>query len=179
MVARGDEAGAMKDDLGTLEELFQQFGPRLYRAAYLLSPSSDQAEEMVQETFAAAAETWARFEYRSSVYTWLYSILFRLARRERRRAGRQPATTDLTELPSRYPSPAEQVELSEQTSALRGCLGELPPEQSEVLVLFYLESMRYNEIAHAVGVPIGTVKSRLHSAKQALAHRLRERGIEL
>jgi len=55
----------------------------------------------------------------------------------------------------------------------------LPEEQQEVLVLFYLESMRYRDIAEAVGVPIGTVKSRLYAAKQELARRLEERGIEL
>ena len=177
-MARRDEAGAMKDDLGTLEGLFQQVGPRLHRAAYLLSPGSEQAEELVQETFAVAVEAWPRFEHRSSAYTWLYSILLRLARRARQRAGREPVTADMTGFLSRYPNPTEQVEFSEQTSALRECLAELPPEQSEVLVLFYLESMRYHEIAQAVGVPMGTVKSRLHAAKRALAAKLSQRGIE-
>ncbi len=176
---RGDETGAMNDEPATLEELFQQLGPRLYRSAFLLSRNPEQAEALVQATFAASVEAWPRFEHRSSAYTWLYSILLRLARRERDTADGYVPDVELSELPRPGADPAQQVELSEQTSALRECLGELSAEQSEVLVLFYLDSMRYHEIAQAVGVPIGTVKSRLHAAKRALARKLRERGIEL
>ena len=133
----------------------------------------------MQATFAASVEAWPRFEHRSRAYTWLYSILLRLARRERDAADRYVPDVELSELPSPGADPAQQVELSEQTSALRECLGELSAEQSEVLVLFYLESMRYEDIARTLGVPVGTVKSRLYAAKQALGKKLRERGISL
>lgn len=176
---RGDEAGAMSDEPRTVEELFHRLSPRLYRAAYLLSRSDERAEALVQATFAASVEAWPRFEHRSSAYTWLYSILLRLARRERDAADRYVPDVELSELPSPGADPAAQVELSEETSALRECLGELSAEHGEVLVLFYLESMHYRDIAQAVGAPIGTVKSRLHAAKQALANKLRARGIEL
>ena len=169
----------MKDEPGTVEELFRAYAPRLYRSAFLLSTGPAEAEALVQDTFAAAVEAWPRFEHRSTAYTWLYSILLRRARRARAGAGRLRADAEVAALPSEGPGPVERAELSEETSVLRESLGELPPEQSEVLVLFYLEWMRYHEIAQAVGVPIGTVKSRLHAAKRALAAKLRKRGIEL
>ncbi len=169
----------MKEAPGELEKLFHQLGPKLYRAARLLARDAEQAEVLVQSTFVAAIEAWPRFERRSSTYTWVYGIMLRLLRRQRQQERREPALLEAAEIPSDGPGPAEQVELSEETLALRECLSELPSEQSEVLVLFYLESMRYREIAEALGVPIGTVKSRLHAAKRALAVTLRKRGIEL
>jgi len=175
----GDEAEAMSSEPGTVEELFHAYASRLYRAAFMLSGGPERAEALVQETFAAAVEAWPRFEHRSRAYTWLYSILLRRARRRRQQADRRLDTADVAALPSRSPNPVEQVELGEQTTVLMESLGQLPAEASEVLVLFYLESMRYREIAEALGVPIGTVKSRLHAAKRVLAARLRERGIEL
>ena len=169
----------MAQEPGTVAELFCRFGPRLRRAAAFLSRDAGEAEELVQATFAAAVEAWAQFEGRSSPYTWLYSILLRLARRERERSLRGPQAVDSFELPAGGADPAEGAVLKEETQALRECLHELPEGQREVLVLFYLESMRYRDIAEAMGVPIGTVKSRLYAAKQELARRLRERGIEL
>jgi RNA polymerase sigma factor (sigma-70 family) len=169
----------MAQEPGTVEDLFCRFGPRLRRAAAFLSRDAGEADELLQATFAAAVEAWPRFAGRSSPYTWLYSILLRLARRERERSAREPQAVDSFELPAAGADPAAGAVLKEETQALRQCLQELPQDHREVLVLFYLESMRYRDIAEAVGVPIGTVKSRLYAAKQELARRLQERGIEL
>lgn len=177
-VAQDDMTSEGKGGSGKIAELFCQLRPRLFRAACLTLGDVEEAEALVQDTFARALEAWPRFKRRSSASTWLYGILLRLARQRRRRRASQLPAEELMALPSREASPFQQAESGEQTQALKECLQELPEEQTEALVLFYLESMRYREIAEALGVPIGTVKSRLHAAKRALAEALRKRGIE-
>lgn len=150
--------------------------PRIYRAACLLLDDAHEAEDATQQTFVEAWRGWARFEGRSSAFTWLYRILVRTCARRRRRRGWlawRGATADpvdvAMELADPAPGPDVRHERSDLQEAVRVLLRSLSPKLRAVLVLRYVEDCTVPEIARTLGVPEGTVKSRLNYALEAAA----------
>jgi RNA polymerase sigma-70 factor (ECF subfamily) len=123
------------------------------------------ADDLVQDTLERA---WSRlFQWRngSDLRAWLFSIMHNL-RVDQLRRPRLPTRSideDDFEVPTR-PTQADELELRDIESAL----GQLPDEQREVLLLVALEEMGYAEIAAALGIPIGTVMSRLSRGRERL-----------
>jgi len=127
-----------------------------------------------------AWKSWNSFEDRSAVYTWVYRILIRRYHRwQRRQILRRMffvSTTDQKESqtfidPSELPG--SLMEHAEQNAQLWKLLGTLRPKYREVLVLRYAESMRLEQIADALQMPLGTVKSRLSHAHAQLGEKLK------
>jgi RNA polymerase sigma-70 factor (ECF subfamily) len=143
--------------------LIDRHGQYLYGVARVLTRSETEAEDAVQETLMASMS--ARFEGRSSVRTFLVSILVRQAAQLRRkRRGWLRIVPDVPEARStRDASLASDAKLD-----LAILLEKLSPEHREVLVMRELEQMTYEQIAHAIGVPRGTVESRLFRAREQL-----------
>ena len=155
--------------------------PRVYRAACLLLDDPHEAEDITQKVFLDAWRGWGRFEGRSEVFTWLYTILRRACARHRRqmwwrlfRAAGARTMQALDDYPADCPSPGEATSVSDDGSAVRALLKKLSPGLREVLVLRYVENYSVSEIAQALKVPEGTVKSRIHYALQIAAQRWRE-----
>ena len=145
--------------------------PRIYRAACLLLDDPHEAEDATQQAFVEAWRGWARFEGRSSAFTWLYRILVRTCARRRRRRGwlawRKAAVDPIemaSELADPAPGPDARHEQGDTRQAVRTLLRGLSPKLRAVLVLRYVEDCTVLEIARALGVPEGTVKSRLNYA---------------
>lgn len=136
-----------------------------------------EAEDIAQETFVRAHRALAEFRGESSLSTWLYAIasrlcLNRLASAEYRIArSRYDGSLDnligLTE-----EEPGSDLERIEREAALRGAIGELPEERRIVVVLRDLEGLSYEEIASALSLELGTVRSRLHRARLELKDKL-------
>jgi len=150
--------------------------PRIYRAACLLLADPHEAEDVTQRVFVEAWRGWARFEGRSSAFTWLYRILVRTCARHRRRHGRlawrlgpsEPAAA-AEAIPDPAPGPAERHARDETHADVRTLLRALSPKLRAVLVLRYVEDCTVPEIARALGLPEGTVKSRLNYALESAA----------
>ncbi len=152
-----------------LAELYARHrGPLL---AYLRSlvPDPDLAEELFQDTLFAAWTGAASYEGRSSVRVWLLGI----ARRRAHDAGRrrsfhavEPSVLDSLSAPD--PEPESLAVAGAERQMLRAAMERLSPTHREVLVLNFVQELPYREIAQVMGVPIGTVMSRLHHAKRAL-----------
>jgi RNA polymerase sigma-70 factor (ECF subfamily) len=152
-------------DPGAAQELVNSYGDRLLRSAFSLCGNEADAQDIVQDTFLQAIRSVHRFQGRSAVYTWLYSILLNLTRhyhRDRKRivyddelAGREASPPD--ENPS-------QLDAGTASSALWQALSQLTAPHREVIVLRYYEDMKIHEIATHLGISKGTVKSRLHYA---------------
>lgn len=157
-VAAGDEVA--------FRELYERYADRVFRYALTLLKSRHLAEEVVQETMVAVWRGAGSFKGRSQVSTWIFGIArnqaHALLRREDRGA-REP------EEPLVLPDPAGPLEREGRVLA---ALAELPPEQQEVVVLTFYEGLSYKEIARMLGVPEGTVKSRMHFAKRKLREAL-------
>ncbi len=158
--------------------------PKLYRTACFLTGDHHEGEDLLQETLLEAWKSWNSFEDRSSVYTWVYRILIRRYHRWQRRqilrrmffvstADQKESQTfiDPSELPGSL------MEHAEQNAQLWKLLATLRPKYREVLVLRYAESMRLEQIADALQVPLGTVKSRLNHAHAQLGEKLKRAAL--
>lgn len=149
---------------------------RLKKSAWLLCGDAHVAEELAQETFVRAIDGWHRFEGRSEVSTWLYSIMFRLhARRHRsavRAAERIKKWVDIVKSrPKVVEDPAANLASRAWRESLWAEVAKLPARQQQVIILRFAEGFSYQQIADACGIPLGTAKTRLHGA----LNRLRER----
>jgi RNA polymerase sigma-70 factor (ECF subfamily) len=168
-----------------LRELAEQYYDRLFRSALVMCGDDDVAEELVQDTFLAAAKGLDRFEGRSSYYTWLYGILLNKFRGWLRKKDRPPMSLERHAEKLSASGAAELVEAEgeeaseklmkkETAHQVRAALDELPAHHRSVLVLRYVENMSYQEIADTVGCSLGTVKSRIHYALKKVGGKLRE-----
>jgi RNA polymerase sigma-70 factor, ECF subfamily len=160
----------------TFDAMAEALRPRIYRAACLLLDDPHEAEDATQQVFVAAWRGWGRFEGRSDVFTWLYTILRRACARRRRQAWwrhfrRAAASPEdaLSEHPSPGPAPHEEAGARDEAAAVRALLARLSPALREVLVLRYVEACSVPEIAQALAITAGTVKSRIHYALQVAA----------
>jgi RNA polymerase sigma-70 factor (ECF subfamily) len=145
---------------------------RLYRLAVSLIGNAADAEDVLQETFAGAYRGLSKFEGRASVGTWLTRILVLQTARFRRDRRRKPMGALGSE--SEGPADGKPSGLGgvDARIDIQAALLQLSPAHREVLVLREFEQMSYEEIADVVGVPQGTVESRLHRARVELREKL-------
>src|SRR5881296_646543 len=157
------------------EELVTAYQHRVFGVALRMLGSCAEAEELAQEVFLRVHRAIAEFRGDAKLSTWLYAIasrlcLNRLASGERR-AVREGEET-LTRLASSHAGPADELERSELEAALHRAIAELPEERRIVVVLRDLEGLAYEEIAAALELELGTVRSRLHRARMDLREKL-------
>lgn len=128
----------------------------------------DLAADAAQETFLTMTKSLARFEGRSDLRTWLFGIAYRHCHALSRKTRREPSPMDasLCKEPSTgSPCPIE-------ATAVRDALGKLSNEHREVVLLHEVDGLTYSEIAETLGIPVGTVKSRLYHALAAMRRTL-------
>jgi RNA polymerase sigma-70 factor, ECF subfamily len=160
-IARGDREA--------LAELYACYQQPLFRYLLQLTPDYGLAEEMLQDTFVAVWKSARTFEGRSSVQTWLISIARRQAHNTLRR--RKLLTVDeaeLEEMASKEPEPEDFALASVARDELVAAFKQLASLHREIIVLIFIEELSYPEVANVLGIPVGTVKSRLSNAKRML-----------
>jgi len=146
------------------------YGP-LYQFAFSLTRDEAEACDLTQQTFCIWAAKGHQLRDTSKVKTWLFTTLHREFLGSRRRQARFPHVElefAAAELPTVSPATIEQLD-SEQ---LLHTLGQLDEIYRAAIMLFYLEDHTYNEIAEILGIPLGTVKSRLTRGLEKLHHLL-------
>jgi RNA polymerase sigma-70 factor (ECF subfamily) len=153
-----DARGAERDT--AFAELYRAHAPKVRGLCTLLLRGRGEVDDAIQETFIAVAGALHNFRGDARLSTWIFRIAVRTAIRV---AGRTRAHEPLDEEPA-----APDVHL-ETSRRLRAAMAELPAEQRAVLALFSIEGLRHGEIAEILGVPEGTVWSRLHAARKRLA----------
>jgi RNA polymerase sigma-70 factor (ECF subfamily) len=161
-------------DARAFEELVRTHQHRVFGTALRMLGSRAEAEEIAQETFLRAHAALASFRGDAKLSTWLYAIasrlcLNRLASGERRIAAHGDSV--LAHLAGGA-DPGLEVERSELEAALHRAIAELPEDRRIVVVLRDLEGLSYEEIAEALGLELGTVRSRLHRARMDLKDKL-------
>lgn len=151
----------------TIEELVTRHAQTVFRYAYRLSGSMVDAEDLTQETFLLAAKNIDQLENPIRAQGWLLAIT-RNAFLRQRRVHQVALVEDIeaTAVESAVESDGADEEL------LQIAIQSLPEEQRVMVLMFYYEDMSYKEIAEQLGIPIGTVMSRLSRAKAALRKKL-------
>lgn len=173
---------AVRGDALAFESLVRAYQKRAYAIAYGFVGNREDAIEMAQEAFARIYKSMDRFDTNMPFYPWLYRIvknacLNHLKKKQRHgevslnelaESGFDPADADS--------DPSKDAESGELRRTIVAALEHLSPEHREILVLRHLQELSYIEIAQCLGVPQGTVMSRLHAARINLRKVLEERG---
>jgi len=150
------------------EALYREHFAFVWRNARRLGCTDEWVDDAVHEVFLVATRRIAEFEARSSVRTWLFAITFRIVGRMRRDRGRRLAQVQryVAERPELVADAERETEAAQY---LRQLLLKLNEAQRVVLILAELEGFTSSEIAETLGVPAGTVDSRLRAARLQLA----------
>ncbi len=168
-----DWAGALcaiaeRQDREAFGRLFGHFAPRLKRFLMQGGSPDAQAEELAQEALAAVWRKAATFDpARAGASTWIFTIARNLRVDLLRRGhGMEQADDafDFEQVEADEPPCEDQVHAARQGERLRGALALLSPEQQQVLRLSYYEDESHSRIAAVLGLPLGTVKSRVRMA---------------
>lgn len=170
------EAVARTQDRDAFASLFAHFAPRLKSYLMGLGTSAAAAEELVQETLLAVWRKAASFDRsRAGAATWLFTIARNLridaARRERTALAYAVDVTDEPEAPEQ---PDAEVSATQREGRVREAMKTLPSDQAAVIRLAFFQEKAHSEIADALGIPLGTVKSRVRLAMARLRERLED-----
>lgn len=183
VVLLGTSSSQDDKSLAGFEELAMPLFDSLYNFARWLSQNRDEAEDLVQETFVKALKGFASFQQGTNFRAWMYRILRNtfLTSRTGLAATRTVALESEGEgqvLAVSRETPESILLGQAGQQRVRAALEQVPVIFREVLLLCDVEEMSYQEIADTLGVPIGTVMSRLHRARKALRAALEEKSQE-
>jgi len=156
-------ASARGGDTGAFAMLFERWNPRLTAHAWRLLGHADDAREAAQAGWAEIAQGLRRLRDERAFPAWAYRIVSRRCARAIARAVRERGTLgDEPSCPAA--DPGERIAAAEVRAAVRA----LPPDQRAAVALFYFEELSVGEVAVALDVPVGTVKTRLMHARRKL-----------
>lgn len=170
---------AGSDDVESFRLLHERWQSPIRRLCIRMTGDEHRSDDLTQETFARVFGARREFENGRKFSTWLWRIALNLCHDELRRRQRRPevaltiADAEFGDRPaeepaSEGPSPAQHLESSERHAAVRAALLELPEHYRVVVVLRHYEDLKFAEIAEALDLPEGTVKSRMAEALKLL-----------
>jgi len=164
-------------DMEAFQELIRQFQRKVFRVISSYHRNPEDAMEVVQDTFFKVYSSRHTWERRSSFSGWLYRIAINASIDRHRRQGKHSAASleDVVESAGHssatltsHQTPHDQLRSRERRRLLENAVRRLPERQREVVSLRYFGEMQLEEIARALGLPLGTVKSNLHKAVSSL-----------
>jgi RNA polymerase sigma-70 factor, ECF subfamily len=163
---------------GSFEELAMPLFDQLFNFAHWLTQNREEAEDLVQETYAKALKGFSSFQLGTNFRAWMYRILrntFLTSRTGLKVTMTVPLDPeeDGPELAIESDTPETILFERSNHELLQSAIDELPVYFREILLLCEVEEMSYQEIAETLSIPIGTVMSRLSRARKALRDRLR------
>jgi RNA polymerase sigma-70 factor (ECF subfamily) len=155
--------------------LVRRYQDRLYPTVFRLTGCAEDALDLLQEAFLRAYQKLDHFNGESSFYTWVYRIAVNLGLSELRKR-RHAVSGGLPRNPRDLRAeddPAISLERAERDEQIQQALGALAPDHRTIVVMKEFDDLRYDEISAMLGIPVGTVRSRLHRARCELRERLR------
>jgi RNA polymerase sigma-70 factor (ECF subfamily) len=169
----------LSGDQAAWDQIVRQHWRKVFNLAYKFVGRHDEAEDLTQDIFLKIFKALRTFDRRANFQTWLISISrnlcidhYRSVRKERETMARDVDASDLSPV-SRERSPLSQLEQVDLKQIIRQALAELPPALRQAVVLRDLQEFSYQEIADQLGLPEGTVKSRINRGRFELARQLR------
>lgn len=157
---------AQQGDRAALERLAARWRPRHYAHARRLLGRAEGAADAVQDAWTGIIRGLARLREPEQFPSWSYAIVTRRCQDGMRRKGREPPSVSDIDVPD-----ATTVG-REQALDLRRAMAALPPDQRAGIALFYIDGFSVVEIAEALGIPAGTVKTRLFHARRSMRRQL-------
>jgi RNA polymerase sigma-70 factor (ECF subfamily) len=161
-------------------QLVERYHERIFNVCFRIVGNFHDAEEATMDTFLACYRSLDNFEGRASFATWVYRIAIRCAYRYREKRPPESLNIGESELSERHSNaePDKILGQAEIQKAIEQAMGMLPDRLRDVTVLYFLEGLSYSDIAEILECPIGTVGSRINSArrymKQRLGHLIKE-----
>lgn len=168
-------------DRDALDALITRYEPRVYRFGLGMCRDTDDAQDVLQDTFLSMVRSLATFRAESSLSTWLYAIAHHACLKKRRRRASSPPSVDSLDalapavrdgLASPAATPEELLAGDELHGTLQAAIGALDSAQREVLLLRDVEGLTAPETAKVLGVSVAAIKSRLHRARLAVRETL-------
>ena len=162
-------------DQSAFLELYERHRQPIFRFAYRLLGSVEMAEDVTHDCFLGLIRKPENFDpSRGSLRTYMYAAARNLAMKHFRSTGRESALDDLTEEPNipKRQEPLRRLLDKELSIKVKDAISDLPPLQREALILFEYEGLALSDVATVVGTDVGTVKSRLHRARERLRRTL-------
>lgn len=179
-------------DNAWLEQLVYRYERDLYNYLRRFLGDSQYAEDVFQATFLQIYLKADQFDTHRKFRPWLYMVATNQAIDAQRRNKRHQhaslqkniSSTEnfdgmslLDIIPSEAPSPEENLEIQERAKQIHEFVDTLPPPLRDVVILIYYEGIKYREAAEILGLPVGTVKSRLHNAMKRIGQWLRHKKV--
>jgi RNA polymerase sigma-70 factor, ECF subfamily len=170
---------ALAGDSAAFGQLVTRYQDRLYNSLVHQVGSAETAYDLVQDAFVQAYVKLETFGRASAFYTWLYRIAFNLAATHHRRAKPMISVDEAREKLGREPvdnspPPEARMEQQERACQVERALQHLSDEHRAILILREVDGCAYDEIASALNLPIGTIRSRLHRARLQLREQLKD-----
>jgi len=160
-------------DMVAFEALYRQYERLVFKKAYLITGSKDEAEDVLQEVFLAVWRFRQTFDPTKAKFTtWLQRITVNECSRKRRQAADFTSIEELDFPEAANRQPEEILVTKYEYEALLKALDDVDGKHRTALVLRYLNNLPYTEIAEVLGIPLGTVKSRLNHALVCLKERM-------
>ena len=177
-------ARVQRGDKKAFELLMLKYQRKILRLLSRFVRDPGEVEDVAQEAFIKAYRALPQFRGESAFYTWLYRIAINTAKNHLVASGRRPSspseyenedgeTFDETDNLSDINTPESMMASREIAETVNSAIEALPEELRTAIVLREIEGMSYEDIAQSMGCPIGTVRSRIFRAREAIATRLR------
>ncbi len=172
----GDDTAPVRARL-TVAEVHARHGEFVWKVLYRMGVRAPHLEDVYQEVFLVVHRRLDSYAGQCALTTWLFEVCFRVAAGYRRRAHfrREQLVADaalVSHAPATTSTPEREVQKRQAADRLQGLLGTLNLEQRAVFTMFELEGLSCDQIGEHVGVPVGTVYSRLHRARKAFTRAL-------
>ncbi|MBX3188018.1 MAG: sigma-70 family RNA polymerase sigma factor [Labilithrix sp.] len=175
MLADAPVAPALASERPSLRDVYDEHVDFVWSALLRLGVAPSDADDATQEVFLVVHRRLDSFAHRASLRSWVYGICLRVAsnhRRSQRSRRDGPSKSDdgdevAASLAAAAPGPEELVSEQQARAMLEEALARLEPEQRLMIVMFEIDDLSGKEIASTLGLPIGTVHSRLHRAREA------------
>jgi RNA polymerase sigma-70 factor (ECF subfamily) len=174
-VQRGEKAA--------FDILVQKYQSKIIQLAYRYVHDQDEARDVAQEAFIKAYKALGRFRGDSAFYTWIYRIAINTAKNYLVASNRRPPRADIDAQEAEqydgaaglkeYATPERILLRDELKETIAGAIDDLPDDLRTAITLRELEGMSYEEIAQAMDCPIGTVRSRIFRARDAIDGKLK------
>jgi RNA polymerase sigma-70 factor (ECF subfamily) len=172
-----------KGDKQAFDVLVLKYQNKIIQLVYRYVHDSDEARDVAQEAFIKAYKAIGRFRGESAFYTWIYRIAINTAKNYLVASGRRPPRSDIDAQDAEqyegatglkeYATPERVLMRDELQETIARAIDELPDDLRTAITLRELEGLSYEEIAQTMECPIGTVRSRIFRARDAIDSKLR------